>query len=207
MTDRAAPARLVVALSGASGVIYGVRLLERLREVPAIETHLVVSPDTRRTLEYETDLATSYVDGLADATYGFKDLAAAISSGSFTTSGMIVAPCSVKTLSGIASSYDDNLIVRAADVTLKERRRLVLLFRETPLHLGHLRLLVQVTEIGAIVMPPVPAFYSRPATLDDIIDQTVGRALDLCGIEVGGFARWDGGDRSQRAPVATEDGG
>jgi flavin prenyltransferase len=184
--------RIIVGISGASGVIYGVRLLEVLRTVEDVETHVVVSPAARRTLALETDLPARHVDAIADVVYRPGDIAAAISSGSFRAAGMIVAPCSIKTVAGIATSYSDNLLLRAADVTLKERRPLVLLVRETPLHLGHLRLLVQVAELGAVVMPPMPAFYHRPQTLADVIDQTVNRALDLLSVELDNdlFTRW-----------------
>lgn len=184
--------RLIVGISGASGVIYGIRLLEVLREVPEIETHLVMSSAARQTIALETGLQVGDVEALADEVYRFNDIAASISSGSFRTAGMVVIPCSMKTLSGIALSFSDNLLLRAADVTLKDRRRLVLVARETPLHLGHLRLMVQVTEMGAIVLPPVPAFYHRPKTLDDIINQTVNRTLDMFDIELPQdlFQRW-----------------
>jgi 4-hydroxy-3-polyprenylbenzoate decarboxylase len=186
--------RIIVGISGASGVIYGVRLLEVLRSVEEIETHVVLSPAARRTLALETDLPPKHIEAIADAVYRPGDIAATISSGSFRAAGMIVAPCSIKTVAGIATSYSDNLLLRAADVTLKERRRLVLLVRETPLHLGHLRLLVQVAELGAVVMPPMPAFYHRPQTLEEVIDQTINRALDLLGVELDHdlFARWQG---------------
>lgn len=175
-------------------MIYGIRLLEVLRGVGGVETHLVLSPAGRRTLALETDLSVEQVEAMADHVYKPGDIAAAISSGSFRAAGMVVAPCSIKTVSGIATSYSDNLLLRAADVTLKDCRPLVLLVRETPLHLGHLRLLVQVAEIGAVVMPPVPAFYHRPVTLEEVVDQTVNRALDLLGIELPQdlFARWEG---------------
>lgn len=185
--------RLVVGLSGASGVVYGIRLLEVLRDQADIETHLVVSGGARRTIELETDFALEQVEALADHVHDARDLAAPLSSGSFRTMGMVVAPCSIKTLSGIAHSYNDNLLIRAADVTLKERRRLVLLPRETPLHLGHARLLVQVLEMGAIVMPPVPALYHRPRTIDDVVNHTVSRVLDLFGIDNELVSRWAGG--------------
>jgi flavin prenyltransferase len=178
------PARIVVGISGASGIIYGVRLLELLAKVDKVETHTVVTPNARRTLGYELDMDIEELDKLGDVSYRYQDMGAALSSGSFSTSGMIIAPCSVKTLSGIVNCYDDNLLVRAADVTLKERRPLVLLFRETPLHLGHLRLLEQATEMGAVVMPPVPAFYNRPGTIGEIVDYTVTRALDQLGIRL-----------------------
>jgi 4-hydroxy-3-polyprenylbenzoate decarboxylase len=186
--------RIIVGISGASGVIYGIRLLEVLRGVDGVETHLVLSPAARRTITLETDFSPERVEALADRVYRAADIAAAISSGSFRATGMIVAPCSIKTVSGIATSYSDNLLLRAADVTLKERRWLVLVVRETPLHLGHLRLLVQVAELGAVVMPPMPAFYHRPATVEEIIDQTVNRALDLLDVEIEQdlFPRWQG---------------
>lgn len=184
--------RLVVGMAGASGAVYGVRLLEVLQEFPDIETHLILSGGARRTIELETEFDVSYVEGLADVVHELGNVAAAVSSGSFRTMGMVVAPCSMKTLSGIANSYSDNLLLRAADVTLKERRRLVLLPRETPLHLGHARLLVQVIEIGAVVMPPVPALYHRPKTVEQIIDHTTSRVLDLFGIENDLAQRWSG---------------
>lgn len=186
--------RLIVGISGATGAIYGIRLLEVLRPVAEVETHLVVSPAARRTIALETDHTLGQVESLADEVHRAGDIAAAISSGSFRATGMIVAPCSMKTISGVATSYSDNLLLRAADVVLKERRPLVLLVREAPLHLGHLRLLVQVAEMGAVVMPPVPAFYHRPATLEAVVDQTVNRALDLLGIELDQdlFPRWAG---------------
>jgi 4-hydroxy-3-polyprenylbenzoate decarboxylase len=189
----------VVGISGASGVIYGIRLLEVLKEVPEVETHLVMSPAARQTIVLETDYQVKNVEALADQVYRFNDIAASISSGSFKTTGMVVIPCSMKTLAGIVLSFSDNLLLRAADVTLKERRRLVLVPRETPLHLGHLRLLVQATEMGAIVMPPVPAFYHRPKTLDDVINQTVNRTLDLFDIELPQdlFQRWAGPDNRE----------
>src|SRR5262249_55465955 len=158
--------RIIVGISGASGAIYGIRLLQVLRLVKDVESHLVLSPAARRTITLETDLSVEQVEALAHRAYRSRDIAAAISSGSFRAAGMVIAPCSIKSLSGIAASYSDNLLLRAADVTLKERRPLVLLIRETPLHLGHLRLLTQVTKIGAVVMPPVPAFYHRPLTLE-----------------------------------------
>jgi 4-hydroxy-3-polyprenylbenzoate decarboxylase len=186
--------RIIVGISGASGVIYGIRLLEVLRGVDDIETHVVISPAAHRTLALETDVPTGHIEAIADKVYRPGDIAAAISSGSFRAAGMIVAPCSIKTVSGIAMSYSENLLLRAADVTLKERRPLVLLVRETPLHLGHLRLLVQVAELGALVMPPMPAFYHRPTTLEEVIDQTVNRALDMLGVELEQdlFTRWQG---------------
>jgi 4-hydroxy-3-polyprenylbenzoate decarboxylase len=182
--------RLVVAITGASGVVYGVRALQILRRLGSHETHLIMSPAAVRTLIEETELAPDDVRALADVVHSYTDIGASIASGSFRTDGMLVAPCSVRALSGIAHCYADDLVVRAADVCLKERRRLVLLFRETPLHAGHIALLEQATRNGAVVMPPVPGFYSRPQKIDDIIDQTVGRALDLFGIDTGVVVRW-----------------
>lgn len=186
--------KLIVGITGASGVIYGIRLLEVLRGVEAIETHVVMSGAARRTIPLETDWPLEDVEALADARYGFGDIAASVASGSFATAGMIVAPCSMKTLAGIATGYSDNLLLRAADVILKERRRLVLMIRETPLHLGHLRSMTAVTEMGGIIMPPVPAFYHRPTSIAAIVDQSVNRALDLVGIELEQdlFERWSG---------------
>jgi len=190
--------RLIVGISGASGAIYGIRLLEILRDLPEVETHLVMSSAAGTTLSLETDYKPQQVSALADVTYRFRDIAAPISSGSFKTDGMVILPCSMKTLAGIAYSFSDNLLLRAADVVLKDRRRLVLVPRETPLHLGHLRTMVQLTEMGAIIAPPMPAFYHRPQTLDDIINQTVNRVLDLLDIELPQdlFIRWQGGKTS-----------
>jgi len=186
--------KLIVGISGASGIIYGIRLLETLRDLTDIETHVVVSSAARRTLALETDYAPDVFDTLADNLHRTSDVAAAISSGSFTTIGMVVVPCSMKTLSGIANSYADNLLLRAADVVLKERRRLILVAREAPLHLGHLRLMTQVTEMGAVVMPPMPAFYHRPKTIQDIVDHTINRIVDLLGVEMDAdlYERWQG---------------
>ena len=186
--------RVVVGISGASGVIFGIRLLEVLRGVDDVEVHLVISNAGKRTIGLETGLSVEEVEALADRVYRVGDIAAAVASGSFTTSAMVVVPCSMKTLSGIANSYADNLLIRAAEVALKDRRRLVLVPRETPLHLGHLRLLVRVAEMGAVVMPPVPAFYHRPETVEEIVDQTVNRILDLLDIELEDdlFKRWEG---------------
>jgi len=192
------PKRLVVGLSGASGVIYGIRLLEVLRSVSEIETHLVMTNAAKQTIALETDRPVASVEALADHSYRPGDIASALSSGSFETAGMAVVPCSMKTLSGIANSYADNLLVRAADVALKERRRLVLMVRETPLHLGHLRLMTQAAEMGAIVMPPVPAFYHRPRSIEDIVDQTVNRVLDALDVALESdlFERWRGPSES-----------
>lgn len=187
--------KLIIGISGASGVIYGIRLLEVLRDISEVETHLVMSSAAAITMGFETDYSVEDVTALADVGYRFKDIAARISSGSFKTDGMVVAPCSMKTLAGIAYSFSDNLLLRAADVVLKDRRRLILIPRETPLHLGHLRMMVQVTEMGAVVVPPMPAFYHRPQTIDDVINQTVNRVLDLLEIELPAdlFQRWQGG--------------
>ena len=186
--------RLIVGISGASGAIYGVRLLQVLRDVAGVETHLVMSQAARQTLSLETDLSLRNVQALADVVHDARDIAASISSGSFKTAGMVILPCSIKTLSGIVNSYTDTLVTRAADVVLKERRPLVLCVRETPLHLGHLRLMTQAAELGAVIMPPVPAFYHRPQTLDDVINQTVNRVLDQFDIDLPEdlFTRWQG---------------
>jgi 4-hydroxy-3-polyprenylbenzoate decarboxylase len=187
------PARLIVGISGASGVIYGVRMLQMLRTL-GVETHLVMSKSAQLTLTHETDMSVAEVKALADVTYSNADIGASIASGSFRVSGMVIAPCSIKTLSEIASGITGSLLSRAADVTLKERRRLVLMLRETPLHLGHLRSMVAVTEAGAIVSPPVPAFYARPASINEMVDHSVGRVLDLFGIESGAVRRWNPGN-------------
>lgn len=186
-----APRRIVVGISGASGAVLGIRALEMLRAA-GIETHLVISRSGKATIGQETDYTVAEVLALATHTYSDNDLGAAVSSGSFRTDGMLVAPCSVKTLSGVANSYDENLLVRAADVTLKERRRLVLLLRETPLHAGHIRLMGQATEAGAIIMPPLPAYYTRPQSVADIVDHSVIRALDLLDIRTESDAGWTG---------------
>ena len=192
--------RLIVAITGASGVIYGIRALEILRKIKDIESHVILSPSAARTIAEETDYAIDAVKKLADVIYNHKDIGATISSGSFKTEGMLVAPCSVKTLSGIANCYNEELIVRAADVCLKERRRVVLMFRETPLHAGHIRLMEQATQNGAIVMPPVPGFYSRPKSIDDMVTQSTGRALDLLGIDAGVVKRWKDDAPTGKAP-------
>ena len=183
--------RLIVGISGASGVIFGIRLLELLRDI-GIETHLIVSRAAQVTLAYETDLKLADVEKLATVVHSNQDIGAAVSSGSFRTLGMIIAPCSVKTMSEIATGVTPNLLSRAADVALKERRRVVLLLRETPLHIGHIRTMAAVTEAGAIVYPPVPAFYARPQSLAEAVDHTLGRVLDLFDIEVGKVRRWTG---------------
>ncbi len=194
----AAARRIVVAITGASGVAYGVRAVEMLRGLPEVETHLIITAGARKTLAYETATDAAAVMKLADVVYHEDDLAAPISSGSYRTDGMVVIPCSIKTLSGVANCYDDNLVVRAADVALKERRRLVLVVRETPLHLSHLRLMTEVTAAGGIIVPPVPAFYHHPQTVDDIVDQTVGRVFDLFGLDAGAVRRWEGSQQAAR---------
>lgn len=183
--------RLVVGISGASGVVYGVRLLELLRETP-IETHLVVTRAAQLTFSQETTLRLADVESLADHTYSNQDVGAAIASGSFRTMGMVVAPCSVKSMSEISSGVTSSLLSRAADVVLKERRRLVLMVRETPLHRNHLRTMAELAELGAIIAPPVPAFYPNPRSVEALVDQTVGRVLDLFEIESGVVERWTG---------------
>ncbi len=185
--------RIVVGLSGASGAIYGVRLLETLSSIEGIETHLILSRAARIIIEHETSVKPEAVEDLADVVHSPENLAACVSSGSFKTQGMIVAPCSMKSLSMIANSINDNLLIRAADVTLKERRRLVLIVRENPLHLGHLRHMTAVTEMGGIILPPVPSFYHKPKTIDDIINQTIGKVLDQFDIPHQLFSRWTGG--------------
>src|SRR5690348_2257844 len=182
-------ARLIIGLSGASGIVYGVRLLKMLRSLP-VETHLVMTRAAEVTLAHETDLRVQDVRELADEVHGIADLAAPISSGSFKTLGMIVAPCSIKSAAEIAGGVTSTLLSRAADVTLKERRRLVLMVRETPLHTGHLRMLTTLSELGAVVAPPVPAFYAKPHSLEAMVDHTLGRLLDLFGLDSGTVQRW-----------------
>ena len=191
--------KIIVGLSGASGVIYGIRLLEVLQALPNVETHLVMSAAAATTIPLETAYAPEEVRALATEDYRFKDIAAAISSGSFRTDGMVILPCTMKTLSAIAYSYSDNLLTRAADVVLKERRKLILCPRETPLHVGHLRAMTLAAEMGAIIAPPMPAFYHRPQSIDDIVNQTVNRVLDLLDITLPEdlFRRWQGGRAAQ----------
>jgi 4-hydroxy-3-polyprenylbenzoate decarboxylase len=186
----ATPQRLIVGISGASGIIYGIRLLQILQELP-VESHLVMSKTADMTLSYESDKTASEVRALADHVHHDADLGAGPSSGSFQTLGMVVAPCSIRSMSEIATGTTSNLLTRAADVTLKERRRLVLMVRETPLHAGHLRNMLALAEMGAVIAPPVPAFYTRPQSLDDMVDHTVGRVLDLFGLDTGHAKRWD----------------
>ncbi len=185
----AAMRRIVIGVSGASGSIYGYRALEALRE-SGLETHLVLSEQACRTIELETNKSVRDFEALADYVHHDRDLAASVSSGSFITEGMLVIPCSIKSASAIAHSMNSNLLVRAADVCLKERRKLVLVVRETPLHAGHLRMLTQLAEIGAVILPPMPAMYAKPRSVDDIVNHTVGKALDQFGIEHSLFARW-----------------
>ena len=184
--------RLIIGMSGASGLIYGIRLLEVLKQLDEVETHLVMSGSAKMNVSIETDWQLANVEALADEVHHINNIAANISSGSFRTEGMIIVPCSMKTLSGIAHSYADNLLVRAADVVLKEQRRLVLMPRETPLHTGHCRLLYEASQIGAIIAPPMPALYNKPETIDDIINHSVGRVLDLFNIDPGIVNRWVG---------------
>jgi len=180
--------KLVVGVSGASGVIYAFRMLEAISG--QVESHLIISQASRTTVELETDFDIEELKAKATHVHETGNLAAPVSSGSFLTDGMVIIPCSIKTLSGVANSYNDNLLTRAADVTLKERRKLVMVVRETPLHSGHLKLMVKVSEMGAVILPPVPAFYHRPRTIDDVINQTVGKILDHFGIEHALFERW-----------------
>ena len=192
--------KLVVGISGASGAIYGLRILEVLKHV-GIETHLVMSDSAKRTIAYETDYTLDAVKDLANEVHDINDIGASIASGSFRHDGMVIAPCSIKTLSAVANSFATNLLIRAADVTLKERRTLVLMVRETPLHLAHLRLMTLATEIGAVLVPPLPAFYHQPKKLEDIINQSVNKALDQfdLGLELDLFKRWTGNEERQRA--------
>ncbi len=191
--------RLIVGISGASGVRYGIRLLESLRHLP-VESHLVLSKAAELTIAYETDKKVAEVTALADVSYPVGDLGAAISSGSFQTLGMVVAPCSVRSMSEIASGVTSNLLTRAADVVLKERRRLVLMLRETPLHSGHLRSMLALSEMGAVIAPPVPGFYANPQSIGEMVDHTVGRVLDLFGLETGKVKRW-GEDSGKVRPL------
>src|ERR1041385_1355674 len=183
--------RLIVGISGATGAIYGVRMLEVLARIKDIETHLVMSRAAKMTIQVETPHSIKEVEAMADVVHDINNVGASISSGSFRTEGMVIAPCSMKSMGGIAHSLGGDLLVRAADVVLKERKKLVLVARETPLHLGHLEAMVALTRMGAVIFPPVPAFYHRPKTLDDIINQTVTRILDQFDIDVSLFHRWD----------------
>ncbi len=181
--------RIVVGISGASGVIYGARLLEVLRDTD-YETHLIISESGKLNFEIETQYKAADIESMADRVWDHKNMAASLASGSFITEGMVVVPCTIKTLSGIANSYNENLIVRAADVTLKEKRKLVLVVRETPLHKGHLRLMTMAADMGAHILPPVPSFYHQPKSIEDIIDQTIGKVFDFIGIQHDLFNRW-----------------
>jgi 4-hydroxy-3-polyprenylbenzoate decarboxylase len=193
-----APNRLVIGISGASGVILGIRALEVLRQIERVETHLVLSPAARVTIAHETDRDVNDVLALADVVHKFNDIAAPIASGSFRTMGMLVLPCSIKSLSAVANSYADNLLARAADVTLKEGRPLLLAVRETPLHRGHLRLMDQAAAAGAVIFPPVPPFYDKPQTLDEMVDHLVGRILTRIGIETELYREWGSDSTTQR---------
>jgi len=190
--------RIVIGMSGATGAIYGVRMIEILNQVSDVETHLVMSPSAALTINEETKYDATDVMAMADVCHKYKDIGASISSGSFQVEGMIIAPCAIKSMSMISHSINENLLTRAADVTLKERRKLVLMVRETPLHLGHLKLMANLAEIGAIIQPPMPAFYQKPVTLDDIINHTVGRVLDHFHIEANLFKRWAGTGREEK---------
>lgn len=196
--------RLIVGISGASGVIYGIRLLEVLKAMGEVETHLVMSRYARLNIEIETTYTPQDVEALADVVHSFGNQAAAISSGSFRTDGMVIAPCSMKTLSAIAHSTADSLLARAADVVLKEQRRLVLMPREAPLHVGHCKLLYEAAQLGAVIAPPMPAFYSKPQTIDDIINHSIGRVLDLFDLDAGILKRWEGPDRHAKQPAENE---
>ena len=184
--------RLIVGISGASGVIHGIRLLQVLRDMPEIETHLVMTKAAKLTAEYEVDMSAKEIEALADVVHNNTNVGASISSGTFKTMGMAVIPCSIKSLSGIANAFHENLLIRAADVVLKERRRLVVVPRETPLTRTHLELMIRLIDSGGIIVPPMPAFYTRPKTVDDIVNHTVGKVLDLFGIEHDQFERWSG---------------
>jgi flavin prenyltransferase len=197
------PKRIVVGISGASGVIYGVRMLDLLRKTE-YETHLILSEAGKKNVEIETGLKAQDVEAMADYTYNPKDVGASIASGSFLTEAMVVVPCTIKSLSGIANSYNENLLVRAADVTLKEKRKLVLVVRETPLHKGHLRLMTMAADMGAHILPPVPSFYHHPKTIEDIIDQTIGKIFDYLQIQHDLFQRW--GEEGEKNAVKEEHG-
>lgn len=200
MNTAASRPRLIIAITGASGAVYGVRMLEQLRASGACETHLVMSSSGALTASQELSMKRSEIEALADVVHNVKDIGATIASGSLKSAGMVIAPCSMKTLASIAHGFADNLVTRAADVMLKERRRLVLIARETPLNLAHLRNMTAVTEMGGIVFPPVPAFYTLPQTLDDIVNHTVGRVLDLFSIPDGGLVkRWEGMGKSSQS--------
>ena len=193
--------RLIIGITGANGVIYGIRLLELLQQDSVVETHLVMSSSARRTIPLETDWGLPEVEALADKVHTNKDIAATISSGSFHNDGMIVAPCTIKTLSGIVHSYTDSLLIRAADVVLKGGRKLVLMPREVPLHAGHCKLLFEAAQMRIGISPPMPAFYNRPQTIDDLINHNLGRVLDLFSIDIGNVKRWTGTDKQTVSPL------
>ena len=197
--------RLIIGITGASGVIYGIRMLEQLKAVDDVETHLIMSEYGKLNVEIETTHTPEYVESLADVVHKVKNQAASISSGSFKTDGMVIAPCSMKTLSGIAHSSAENLVTRAACVVLKERRPLVLMPREAPLHLGHCKLLYEAAQLGAVIAPPMPAFYNHPQTIDDLINHTVGRVLDLFDIDLGTLKRWEGTEGPNGKPSGEVD--
>ena len=199
--------KLIVGISGSSGAIYGIRMLEVLREVDDVETHLVLTPSARLTITAETDLTVAEIEAMAGTVHGYKDVAAPIASGSFRPYGMIVAPCSMKSLSAIVNSYADNLLIRAADVVLKEGRPLILMPRESPLHAGHCRLLHEAALMGISIAPPMPAFYNRPASIDELIDHSVGRVLDLLDIDAGIVRRWTGMSRRTDSGASLLDDG
>ncbi len=189
---------LIIGITGATGVIYGIRLLEVLSAIDDVETHLILSEASRQIIKYETDKKVEEIEKLADFSYQVDDIGVRLASGSFKRDGMIIAPCTIKTMSALANSYSDNLLVRSGDVTLKEGKKLILLVRETPLHIGHIKNMERLCEMGATIMPPVPAFYHRPKTILDIVDHTVGKALDLFGIEHNLFPRWSGIEPERR---------
>lgn len=182
--------RIIIGMSGASGVVYGIRALLHLRETDDVETHLIMTDGARVNIQIETDYSTDAVEAMADVVHRADNLAASVASGSFLTGGMLVIPCSIKTLSGVVHSYADNLLLRAADVCLKEERKLILVVRETPLHKGHLEMMVKAADLGASIVPPMPAFYPKPRTIEDVIDHTIGKCFDLLGLEHQLFRRW-----------------
>ncbi len=199
--------RLIIGMSGASGVIYGIRLLEVLKEIGGVESHLVMSKYARLNIEIETTYKPQEVEALADVVHSHNNQAASISSGSFKTDGMVIAPCSMNTLSGIANSAANSLLVRASDVVLKEQRRLVLMPREVPLHVGHCKLLYEAAQLGAVIAPPMPAFYNQPQTIDDLINHSIGRVLDLFDLDAGILKRWEGPPRASDQPSEGEASG
>lgn len=188
--------KIVIGITGASGSIYGIRMIEALRCL-SVETHVVISKSAHKTIKYETDYTLEQIKNLSDYFYDPSDIGASISSGSFLVQGMVIAPCSIKTLSSIAHSFNDNLITRAADVQLKEKRKLVIMLRETPLHLGHIRLMQSIAEMGGVILPPIPSFYHNPTSINDIVNHSIGKALDQFGIEAELFKRWTGLDSKE----------